>query len=51
MGLQESVVWLVQAGLCRAVLHQAAGKLDFTPGGGVTQVLSCVPHLLWSTAV
>lgn len=39
MGLQESVVWLVQAGLCRVVLRQAAGKLDFTPGGGVTQVL------------
>ena len=51
MGLQESVDWLVQAGLCRAVLLQAAGKLDFTPGGGVTQVFSRVSHLPWSTAV
>ena len=51
MGLQESVDWLVQAGLCRAVLHQASGKPDFTPGGGVTQVFSRASHLPGSTAV
>lgn len=39
MGLQESEIWLVQAGLCSVVLHQAAGKLDLTSGGGVTQLL------------